>query len=522
MGFEGVDINNNFGCFLKKRAFLTPNREAYVDSSTGERLTFRELNERSNRIANALLKAGTKQGERVGILSRNSAEYVATYHALAKIGCVMVTLNIRLVADELEYILRDSGVTRLIFSEDQLPTVIELHNRSDGLHIKQWLILNENKKFPHFAESFFSFRDCCTIEEPQCRAGDNEPLLIVYTSGTTGLPKGVVHTHNSVIWATLNLAANSDFHDGDKYITALPMFHTGSLTPLSVNVYRGVTSVVMPSFDPEIAWKLIRSERITTGFLVPTMLNFMLKVADCDKKYDPPSLRWIMSGGSPLTLTTARTFDKLGIVILQAYGLTETCGMVSIMDSEMSLEKPDSIGKETSHADVRIVNDDGEICQPGVAGEIIVRGKCILSEYWNNPHATKEAIRDGWLHTGDAGIMDADGYMFIQDRIKNMIISGGENIYPAEIERVLQKHPKIAEAGVIGQESARWGESPLAIILRCDESLTKEEIRSYCREKLAAYKQPKGIEFVDSFPRNPMGKIQKILLKEQFPDTAYE
>lgn len=512
----------NFGLFLTKRAFQTPDREAYVDSHSGERLTFSELNERSNRLANAFLDSDLQEGDCVGILMMNNADFLAIYYALAKIGAVMVPLNWRLVADELEYMLKDSGVSRLIFGEEFLPTVTELHSRGDKTDIRQWLQAKENEALASFAEDYFDLRDSGSLEEPRCRAGEDDRLLIVYTSGTTGLPKGVVHNHSSAFWAVLNLDANSDFQEGDKYISALPMFHTGSLTPLAVNIYRGVTSVVMPSFDPELAWKLIELERINTSLMVPTMLEFMLEVDNLRENYDFSSMRWIMSGGAPVPVPLATAYNDMGICILQAYGLSETCGMTSIMDQETALEKPDSIGKETFFVEVRIVDASGKECPPLEEGEIIARGKSIFHKYWNNPKATAETIRDGWLHTGDVGFMDAEGYVFIRDRIKNMIISGGENVYPAEIENALLSHPKIVEAGVIGQKSARWGESPLAVIVRSDDSLTKEEVLDHCREKLARYKQPKGIEFVDSFPRNPMGKIVKHALKELFPDAASE
>jgi len=515
-------MDNNFGSFLKKRAFQTPDREGYVDSHSGERLTFLSFNERSNRIANALLAVGVNKGERVGLLMMNNADYFAIYYALAKIGAVMVPLNWRLVSDELEYILCNSGVSRLIFEDAFLSTVNELHARSGKTKITQWLQVNKTEKLAPYAESYFDFRDSGSAKEPPCLAGGEDRLLIVYTSGTTGLPKGVVHTHNSVIWATLNLDANSSFREHDKYLTALPMFHTGALTPLSVNFYRGVTSVVMPGFDAEIAWKAIERERISTGFMVPTMLDRLLQVDNFRNRYDFSSMRWMMSGGSPVTITMIRSFSELGIHILQAYGLTESCGMTSIMDVDAAMEKPESIGKATFHVDVRVVNEAGEDCRALEMGEVIVRGESIFREYWNNPKSTQDAIRDGWLHTGDLGVMDTDGYVFIRDRKKGMIISGGENIYPAEIEKVLLTHAKIAEAAVIGQASARWGESPLAIVVRNDDSLTKEEVLGFCRTKLAGYKLPKGVEFVESLPRNSMGKVLKHILKDQYPGAAAE
>ncbi len=221
---------------------------------------------------------------------------------------------------------------------------------------------------------------------------------------------------------------------------------------------------------------------------------------------------------SPVALT--EQYVQMGISILQVYGLTESCGPACLMDSENALRKPDSTGKAFFHTDVRVVDAHGNDCAPGEAGEVVVRGKHIMREYWNRPDATTETIVDGWLHTGDVAVMDEEGFVSIQDRIKDMIISGGENVYPAEIEGVLISHPKISEAAVIGQPSERWGESPLAIVVKADPDLDVAEVMEFCRGKLAGYKQPKGVEFVDEIPRNPSGKILKRILREQFPGPA--
>lgn len=515
-------MNDNLGQFLRKRAFQTPDREAFVDCLSGERLTFAGFNARSNRIANAMLSGGVDKGDRVGILMMNNADYLATYYALAKIGAVMVPLNWRLVPDELEYILANAGVSRLIFEDAFLAGVTELHARGERTAITQWLQYGKPENLAPFAESYVRFRDSGAASEPGCRAGGDDRLMIVYTSGTTGLPKGVVHTHESAAWGAINLDANSWFRDGDKYLTALPMFHTGALTPLSVNIYRGVTSVVMPNFSAEAAWKAIDAERVSTGFMVPTMLNLLTQVADFRERFDFSSLRWFMSGGSPVAAETVRTFADFGIDILQAYGLTETCGMTNILDAQAARTKPDSIGKETFHVEVRVVNDDGADCKPDEIGEVIARGKSIFREYWGNPQATRETIREGWLHTGDLGVMDAEGYVFIRDRRKAMILSGGENIYPAEVEKVLLNHDRIVDAAVIGQPSKRWGESPVAVVVRADAALTREEVLGHCRGKLASYKLPKAVEFVDALPRNSMGKVLKHVLQKQFPGPAPE
>ena len=513
-------MENNLGLLLSKRAFLSPEREAYVGSHSPERLTFAQLNARANQVANALLAAGVEKGERVGLLLMNSAEFMEAYFALAKIGAVVVPLNWRLVADELEFILKNSGTRRLIFDDDFVETVADLHSRGDKTDVQQWLQVANTQEVAYFAEDYGEFREAGAADEPALGASDDDMLYIMYTSGTTGLPKGVVHTHNTAIWAILTISANAFYREADRYLAALPMFHVGALTPLAVNVYRGATSVVMRSFEPTLAWQLIHDEKITTGLMVPAMLNFMLQVEGFAERYDFSNVRWIMTGAAPVPVALTQRYTDMGIAIMQVYGLTETCGPACLMDADNALRLPDSTGKSFFHTEVRVVNGDGEDCAPGEAGEVLVGGKHIMREYWNNPKATAETIIDGWLHTGDVAVMDADGYVTIQDRIKDMIISGGENVYPAEIEGVLGSHPQISEAAVIGQESEKWGESPLAIVVRLDESLSAAEVLEFCRGKLAGFKRPQGVEFVAEIPRNPSGKILKRLLREQFPGPA--
>ncbi|MEQ8859426.1 MAG: long-chain-fatty-acid--CoA ligase [Pseudomonadales bacterium] len=512
-------MRNNLGLLLSKRAFLNPDREAYVDSHRDVRLTFAELDARSNQLANAFRDDGVEPGERVGLLLMNSAEFMESFFALAKIGAVVVPLNWRLVPDELEFILKDSGTRRLIFGGEFFDTVTELERRGDATDIGQWLQVDDDAGPVGFADSYERFRDAGAATEPEVLGAEDDMLYIMYTSGTTGLPKGVVHTHGSAIWGVLTIAATVDYRDGDRYLAALPMFHVGALTPLAVNVYKGATSVVMRSFDPTLAWELIEREKISTGLMVPAMLNFMLQVGGQDR-FDFSTVRWIMTGAAPVPVALTRRYSDLGIGVLQVYGLTECCGPACVMDSANALARPESTGKAFFHTEVRVVRDDGEPCAPGEAGEVVVRGAHNMREYWNRPEATAEALRDGWLHTGDVAVMDEDGFVAIQDRIKDMIISGGENVYPAEIEGVLSAHPQIVEAAVIGLPSEKWGESPLAIVVRKDDALTETEVMQFCRGKLAGYKRPQAVEFVDEIPRNPSGKILKRVLREQFPGPA--
>ena len=257
-------MQNNLGLFLAKRAFLSPTREAYVESDGSLRLTYEELNNRCNQLANSFVGAGIAKGDRVGLLLMNSSEFMESYYALAKIGAVVVPLNWRLVADELEFILKDSGTTRLIFDNEFVDTVADLNSRGDKTDIRQWLQVTDGD-VAHFADSYRGFRDAGDTAEPAVGASDHDMLYIMYTSGTTGLPKGVVHTHHTSIWGLLTIGGTAVYHDPERYLACLPMFHVGALTPLAVNVYMGATSVVMRSFDPVAAWQVIEREKITSA-----------------------------------------------------------------------------------------------------------------------------------------------------------------------------------------------------------------------------------------------------------------
>ena len=510
-------MKRNIGAWLAKRALLNPTREAYVDDIV--RLSFAELNDRCNRTANAFAEAGVQKGERVALLLMNSAEFVEAFFALAKIGAVVVPLNWRLVPDELEFILKDSGARRLIFGEEFLEAVTELHGRGDATDIEHWLQVAGDAPLAPFAESYAGFRDAARETEPALAAADDDMLYIMYTSGTTGLPKGVVHSHDTSIWGCVTIAATTYYQEQDRFLSPLPMFHVGALTPITLNVYRGITSFVMRSFDPVRAWELVDGERITIGLAVPAMLNFMLQVPNLER-YNFSQWRWCLSGAAPVPESLIEAYTNLGIEIHQIYGLTESCGPACLIDAENAVKRIGSTGKAFFHTDVKIVDANGQPCAPDVPGEVILRGDHVMKAYWNRPEATAETIVDGWLHTGDVARMDAEGFVYIEDRVKDMIISGGENVYPAEIEKVLQTHDGISEAAVIGQPSETWGESPFAIVVRKEESLTEADVLAFCNGRMARFKQPKGVAFVDEVPRNPSGKILKRVLRGQFPGPA--
>ena len=513
-------MKNNVGLLLTKRALINPEREAYVDSSSGLRLTFEELNIRCNRLANSLIQLGVKRGDRVSLALMNSAEFLEAYFAVAKIGGVVVPLNWRLVPDELEFILKDSGSETLIFGEEFVDVFQDLYDRGDKTDVKTWIQVSAKNTAAEFAKNYENFRDSGNDIEPATGAEEDDLLYIMYTSGTTGLPKGVVHSHNTSIWALITFIASTDLRDGDRYLVALPLFHVGSLVPVTLNIYWGVTSVVMREFNPVRAWELIPEEKITCSLLVPAMLNFMSQVPDITQ-YDYSKLRWIQSGAAPLPENLIQTYADWNIEVHQIYGLTEVCGPACVINAENALKKIGSTGRVFFHTEGRVVDEDGRDCPPGEQGEIWIKGKHIMLEYWNRPDATAEAITsEGWLRTGDVATIDEDGFVYIQDRIKDMIISGGENVYPAEIENVILTHPEVIEVAVIGQPSDKWGESPFAIVVRKNETTTEESILNHCDGKLARFKLPKGADFIDVIPRNANGKVLKRELRKKYPGPA--
>jgi O-succinylbenzoate-CoA ligase len=517
-------MQNNVGLLLAKRAHLSPRLEALIEPG-GRRFSYAELDARSNRIANALADLGVGRGDRVALLLMNGSEFVESFFGLAKLGAVVVPVNWRLVPDELAFILKDSGSRALVYGGEFAEQVAELRARGRrGTDIEHWVHVGDAASRADFALDYAALQAEASEALPEISACDDAVLYIMYTSGTTGLPKGAVHTHSSALWALLTIGVTADNRYRDRYLLALPLFHVGALTPLTGNVYRGCSTVVMRAFDPVRTWELIRDEQITTALAVPAMLNFMLQAYEKMKgSYAiPPGLRWIMSGAAPVPVTLIEAYAKLGIEIHQVYGLTETCGPACLTSPDEALAKIGSTGKPFFHTEVRVVDAAGRDVAPGEPGEVLVRGRHVMKEYWNRPEATAETIREGWLHTGDVATMDKDGCIYIQDRTKDMIISGGENVYPAEIENAILAHPQVAEVAVIGQPSAKWGESPLAVVVRADPDLGAEQLLEWVKGKLARFKLPRAVEFVDEIPRNPSGKVLKRLLRERFPGPAPE
>jgi len=509
----------NIGQVLSRRAIVSPVLEAIVEpSAAGRRLSFRDLNGRCNQVAHALRASGVRHGDRVALLLMNGAEFIESFFAVAKVGAINVPLNWRLVADELEFILKDSGATVLIYSENFAPVVAELQRRGTKTDLRAFVQAGGTPGA--FAVDYQDWMGSRPTQEPEIEGFDDDLLFIMYTSGTTGLPKGVMHSHRTVMWSAINVTSSVDFHYKDRFLTALPLFHVGALMPSLSCVYVGSTQVILKAFDPRLAWDLITGEKITTTLLVPAMLQFMQATFD-KTVHDARQLRWVLTGAAPVPVVLIEAYAKMGIEVLQVYGLTESCGPGCLIMGEDALTRAGSTGRGYFYTDVRVVGAEGDDCAPDEPGEILLRGPHNMVGYWNRPDATAQAMRDGWLHTGDVGTMDADGFVTIRDRMKDMLISGGENIYPAEVENMLLSHPALADAAVIGLASAKWGEVPLAVVVpKKGESLTDAELLAWCKGRLAGFKLPKAAVIVTEIPRNPSGKILKRVLRDQFADTV--
>ncbi|MEZ5273221.1 MAG: long-chain-fatty-acid--CoA ligase [Ilumatobacteraceae bacterium] len=510
-------MRNNIGAVLAKRTLMNPTNEALFDVAADRRFTYAELNDRTNQVAHALLASGVQKGDRVALLMMNSHEFVTSFFAVAKVGAVIVPLNWRLVPDELEFIVKDAGCTVMIAGGEFAAAVQELQSRGDRTDVRTWVHVGDPATRPAFALQFDEWVDGQSTAEPPLTAWNDDLLYIMYTSGTTGLPKGVMHTHTTQMAALHTLNATADYRIGDRYLNPMPLFHVGALTPAITTAYRGLAQILMRAFDPMKVWELVKEEKINSSLLVPAMLGAMRMVYD-PAVHDHSSVRWFLSGAAPVPKALIEAYAEMGIEIHQVYGLTETCGPACLTTPEDALRKAGSTGKAFFHTDVMVMRPDGTECDVDEAGEVVIAGDHIMTGYWNRPDATAEAIRDGWFHSGDVAVRDDEGFIWIRDRLKDMIISGGENVYPAEVENVILTHPGVADVAVIGVPSEKWGESPLAIVVKKDPDLEERAIIEHCDGKLARYKMPTAVRFVDVVPRNASGKALKRELRLQFPE----
>ena len=489
--------------------------------TAGDRtLTWSELDTRSNRVAQALAAEGVGAEDRIAFLDKNSIEYFELLLGGGKLNAVNVAINWRLAPREVAFIVNDAQAKVFVVGQEFVSVLDAIE--PELTTVKKVVVIGGHERHQDY-ESWAGAHDAV---DPGVDSGPDDVAFQLYTSGTTGLPKGVMLTNSNLFSLLGTVLDEWLFDDTSVNLVAMPLFHIGGSGYATVGMYAGCHSVLLREVDPVAILKLIPEAGITNMFVVPAVLQFMLgapNVSDIDFS----KLRMILYGASPISVDVlARSIDTFRCAFIQAYGLTETTGAVVKLDAAdhdptgPNAHRLRSAGRPMHGVELRIVDGDGNDVATGDVGEIWVRTGQNMKGYWNNPSATAGTITsDGWLKTGDAGFLDEDGYVYIHDRVKDMIISGGENIYPAEVENVLMSHPRIADVAVIGVPSEKWGETVKALVVPAGtggERPDPDEVIAFCRERLAHFKCPTSVDFVEALPRNPSGKILKRELRAPF------
>lgn len=501
---------------LSKRAYLTPERIALVELETGKRFTYAELNQRANRLANFMRdELGVQSGDRVSILAKNSIAYVDLFYGLAKIGAIFAPFNWRLTSRELTYMVNDLEPKVLIVEPEFVPVVDEM--RAD-IQVDHFISLRGADLAGGAAYEIGLER--ASVQEPTHPELDLEsPYCILYTSGTTGHPKGAVLPHRQILFNCINTVISWGLTEKDISPVYTPLFHGGGLfvflTPL---LYVGGRIILARDFDPVASLQWIMEENCTVILGVPTLFQMWME-SDYFKVADLSNVHFFISGGAPCPPPLMKAWrEKKGIIFRQGYGLTEVGTNCFSMTDEDSVPKTGSVGKPIFHSQMRVADPESGMDVPvGEAGELLIRGPHVCSGYWRDPESTAKAIVDGWFHTGDMAHMDDDGFFYIDGRYKDMIKSGGENIYAAEVESVIRDHPAVKDAALIGKPDEKWGEVGLMIVmLENGGQVSEDELKELCLGKIAKYKIPKEFVFADELPYSAYGKVEKLKLKEKY------
>jgi len=509
----------NIGMIPAKHAALNPTRDAVIDVASGRRVNFRELDERVRRVANGLCRdLGLERGDRVAVLARNCVEFQEIYFAAGRAGLITQPLNWRLSAPELETIVRDASPRVLVYAEEFRDTAEELMRRVDFPH---WLNIEEGG-----GGSYAEMLAAASDDEPadSIHVGGDDPFMILYTGGTTGESKGVLHSHMSVYMGMLNQTVGERIVPTDVYMLTGQMFHIPVV--LAMNYLAHGCPLVLINFEAKLALDVIQAEGVSAFLGITTMLNWMM-AEETFATYDLSSLRNIQYGGGPMPPAVVRAaLDAFPCTLVQGYGQTEGTTMTFLSQEDhinavrgVEPQRLSSCGRECFATSVRILDAEGNpVAKDGkTPGEIVVRSPANMLGYWGNPELTAKTIRDGWMWTGDIATFDADGYVYIVDRAKDMIISGGENIYSVQVEEAIHNHPAVLEAAVIGVPDDEWGESVKAfVVLKPGTTATDQEIIDTAREHLASYQKPRSVEFVASLPKAVTGKIMKRELRKPY------
>ena len=503
------------GNWLFQRARRTPNRKALTFEGTT--WTYAEIQDRIDRLAAVLKTQGVCPGDRVAFLGLNQPLFLEALFATARLGAIFVPLNYRLSGPELSYIINNAGVHTLIADAPHRPVIDTVR---DGLPCRCFISADQP------ADGWPAAEDLRAHQTP-LRHGvpvvEDDVAIIMFTSGTTGRPKGAMLTHGNIWWNNVNVFHAYDVLESDVSLLVAPLFHIGGLNVNSLVIWqKGGHIVLHRGFDPKRALDDIAAYGITTMFAVPAMLLFISQ-QPAFATANLATLGTIVCGGAPVPEPLMRVYAARGVPINQGYGLTETAPFVSFLAPEWGMSKLGSAGQAPLLCEIRVVDANGrDVAGPNVKGEVITNGPNIMKGYWNDPEATAAAIDpEGWFHTGDIGYLDEDGFLYIADRLKDMVITGGENVYPAEVESALYDHPAIAEIAVIGLPDEQWGEAVVAVAaLKPGMALDLDTLRTFGTERLARFKLPRRLELMQALPRNPAGKVLKFELRAQFAAAA--
>ena len=502
----------NLSAILKNTVEKYPDRTALIHLEF--RWTYEELNSRVNRLADSLLSMGVKKDDGIALMFFNSNHFVEVYFAAVKIGAVAVPVNFRFVGPEIEHIINDSEATIFFYGNEFQEIISECRPRLN--HVRKFITVDSTDAT--LAADYEQFLNEGENLEPGVTVAEDDICQIMYTSGTTGKPKGAVITHRAVMWNMVNTIWGREDQEAEIALIIGPLYHTAALNNhLTIQVALGGTSILIKKFDPVHVLTVIQRERATTISGSPTMYHLMLQHPDAHK-FDASSITKCTVGSAILPGETKRQLEKFfpnisGIYDL--YGCTEAAPSITGLKGKDSVRKHGSVGRALPFLQVRIVDEADQIVPADTVGELICRGPNVMQGYHGQPEASREALRGGWLHTGDMARMDNEGFITIVDRKKDMIISGGENISPREVEEVLHTHPLIGDAAVVGVAEDVWGEAVRAfVVMQEGAELTEADVVQHCKRNLASYKKPKYVSFVDDIPRNPSGKIVKTKLRQ--------
>jgi len=487
----------------------------------GLKVTYREAQDAVHQLANALLAEGLVVGDRIAILAKNSLEYALLYFACSKAGVVPVPLNYRLAPKEWHYVLADSQAKLLLAGPEFTAGIDQV--RGELGEVKRFISIGGAT--PAGWESYANWVGSHGTEAPSVEIDPAHPVYQMYTSGTTGRPKGAIVTHHAVTSNVTQLRTGFYVDPGERYLIVVPLYHAAGASALFITTACGGSSYLQADFVPSEVVRALSEDHVALTTLVPAMIQAMLLMVPDIAKRTYDSLRQLAYGASPISEDTLRrALEVFRCNFVQGYGMTESTAVLTLLtpaDHERALSgRPEllrSAGRPIVGTELRIIDSEGHPVGVGEAGEITARGPQLMQGYWNQPEATKRTLTDGWLHTDDVGRLDEEGYLYILDRVKDMIVSGGENVYPNEVENALFAHPAVADAAVIGVPDPRWGEAVKAIVvLRPEHQASEDELREFCRSHLAGFKVPKSIDFVPSLPRNATGKVLKTELREPY------